>query len=71
MEAKMAKTSLRAASIYCLALWAAIWLVFLVIRFSTFDIRVIPGIGPIMLIALVVAMAAPIVAAVTLAVRRP
>jgi hypothetical protein len=53
---------MRTASIYCLAIWAAIWIAFLMIRFSTLDIRVIPGIGPIMLIALVVAMVAPIAA---------
>jgi len=59
----MAKASLRTASIYCLALWVAIWLLFLTLRFSFFDIRVIPGIGPVMLVALVVALLAPIVAA--------
>jgi len=58
----MAKTSLRTTSIYCLAIWAAIWLLFLLMRLSSFDIRVIPGIGPVMLIALVVALVAPIVA---------
>lgn len=58
----MPKSSLRTASIYCLVLWVAIWLVFLSIRLSWFDIRVIPGIGPIMLTALVVALVAPIVA---------
>jgi len=58
----MAKASLRTASIYCLALWAAIWLLFLLMRFSPFDIRNIPGIGVIMLTALVVALVAPIVA---------
>ena len=56
------KASLRTASIACLALWVAIWLVFMLMRFSSFDIRVIPGIGMIMLIALVVALLAPIVA---------
>jgi membrane protein DedA with SNARE-associated domain len=58
----MAKSSLRAASMYCLAVWVAIWLLFLLIRLSSFDIRIIPGIGPIMLLALVVALAVPIVA---------
>jgi amino acid permease len=58
----MAKWSLRTASIYCLAVWLAIWFLFLVIRLSSFDIRVIPGIGPVMLLALVVALVAPIVA---------
>jgi hypothetical protein len=58
----MAKTSSRTASIYCLAIWAAIWLLFLLMRLSSFDIRIIPGIGPLMLIALVVALVAPIVA---------
>jgi hypothetical protein len=55
-------TLLRTASIACLAIWAAIWLMFMLMRFSSFDIRVIPGIGMIMLTALVVALLAPIVA---------
>ena len=46
----------------CLATWAAIWLMFLMMRFSPLDIRVIPGIGPFMLMALVVALVAPIAA---------
>ena len=58
----MTKTSLRSASIYCLAIWAAIRLLLLSMRLSRFDIRIIPGIGPMILIALVVAFAAPIVA---------
>jgi hypothetical protein len=58
----MTRTSLRTASIYCLAIWAAIWLLYLLIRFSRFDIRVIPGIGPIMLMSLVVVVVAPIAA---------
>jgi hypothetical protein len=58
----MAKVSLRTASISCLALWLAIWLLFLLMRFSSFDIRVIPGIGKVMLAALVVALVAPIIA---------
>ncbi len=58
----MAKWSLRTASIYCLAIWLGIWSLFLLIRLSSFDIRIIPGIGPVMLLALVVALVAPIVA---------
>lgn len=58
----MAKVSLRTASISCLAIWLAIWLLFLLMRFSPLDIRNIPGIGMIMLVALAVALVAPIVA---------
>lgn len=58
----MAKTSLRTAAMSCLAIWAAIWLMFLMMRFSPLDIRLIPGIGPFMLMALVVALMAPLVA---------
>ena len=58
----MAKASLRTASIFCLALWVAIWLLFLLMRLSPLDIRGIPGIGMIMLIALAIALMAPIVA---------
>jgi len=53
---------LRTASISCLAIWVAIWLLFLLMRLSPFDIRDIPGVGVVMLIALVVALAAPIAA---------
>jgi hypothetical protein len=60
----MAKTSLRTASIYTLALWVAIWLLFLLMRFSPFDYRGLPGIGMVTLIALAVAFVAPIVATV-------
>lgn len=58
------KATLRTASISCLAIWAAVWLMFLVMRVSPLDIRTIPGIGMIMLSALGVALLAPIVAAV-------
>jgi hypothetical protein len=70
----MAKASLRTASISCLAIWVTIWLLFLLMRFSPIDIRVIPGIGMIMLIALAVALVAPIVAtglAAAALVRQP
>ena len=58
----MAKASLRTASIYCLALWVAIWFLFLLMRLSPLDIRRIPGIGMVMLTAFAVALMAPIVA---------
>jgi hypothetical protein len=58
----MARASLRTASTCCLALWAAIWFLFLVMRLSPLDIRSIPGIGMFMLIALAIALVAPIVA---------
>src|SRR5450631_4223622 len=61
-EWQMAEVSSRNTSVSCLAIWAAIWLMFLMMRFSPLDIRVIPGIGPIMLMALVVVLVAPIVA---------
>jgi hypothetical protein len=58
----MAKVSLRTASISCLAIWLAIWLLFLLMSLSPLDIRNIPGIGMIMFVALMVALVAPIVA---------
>jgi hypothetical protein len=58
----MFKAPLRTASIACLAIWAAIWVLFLSIRVSSFDIRIVPGIGMIMLVALGTALLAPIVA---------
>ena len=71
---EMAKTSLRTASIYCLAIWVAIWLLFLLMRFSPFKITDIPGVGVVVLAALVVALLAPIVAmglAAVALVRQP
>lgn len=59
---KMIKASLRTAAIACLAMWAAVWLLFLLMRFSPLDIRRIPGIGMVMLGALGLALLAPIVA---------
>jgi hypothetical protein len=56
------KASLRTAAIYCLVVWAAIWVLFLLMRLSPLDIRGIPGIGMIMLVALAAALLAPIVA---------
>jgi hypothetical protein len=70
----MVKPSLRAASISCLVIWAAVWLLFLLMRLSPLDIRIIPGIGRMLLVALGVAILAPIVAtglAVGALVREP
>ena len=64
MDSMKAKPSLRTGSIYCLAIWAAIWFLFMLMRFSPLDIRNIPGIGNIMLGSLVVALVAPLVATV-------
>ena len=58
----MTKTSLRNTSIGCLAIWATVWLLFMLIRISPVDIRGIPGIGPIMLAALAFVLVAPLVA---------
>jgi hypothetical protein len=58
----MVKTPLRTASMFCLAIWAAVWLLFLLMRLSPLDIRSIPGIGMIMLVAIGVALLAPVVA---------
>jgi len=59
----MARASLRIASVSCLAIWAAVWLLFVVMRFSPLDIRSVPGIGGVLLVALGVALVAPVVAA--------
>jgi hypothetical protein len=58
----MAKASLRTASVSCLAIWVAIWLLFLLMRLSPLDIRNIPGIGTVLLIALAVALVCPLLA---------
>jgi len=39
-----------------------IWFLFLLVRVSSLDIRVIPGIGPVMLVLLGAALFAPVVA---------
>ena len=66
--------SLRNASILCLAIWVVTWLLFLLMRLSPLDIRGMPGIGMVMLTALVVALVAPILAtglAFAASVRQP
>ena len=63
----MTKLSLRAASLLCVAIWAGVWTLFLLLRFSSLDVRYIPGAGGILLSALVLSVLAPI-AAVGLAV---
>lgn len=60
----MTRPSLRSASVVCLVLWAALWVLFTVLRFSSLDIRRLPGAGPVMLGALAVVFVAPFVATV-------
>ena len=72
--ARVGGSSWRSASIACIAIWAAIWLFFLIVRFSTFDTRQIPGIGPVMLLLLVAAVITPLAAtvlAVIAAIKQP
>jgi hypothetical protein len=64
----MAKTSLRTGSIVCLALWAGIWALFMLSRFSSFDVRQIPDAGPILLLSLVTVFLAPVAASAMSAV---
>ena len=74
IHAEVPRSQLRRAAICCLAIWAAIWFLFLAIRFSSFDIRIIPGVGPVMLLLLVAALGAPVIAtglAVASLVRQP
>jgi hypothetical protein len=58
----MAKTALRTASIVCLVIWAAIWLLFILMRLSSLDIGRIPDAGKVVFIALAAALLAPIAA---------
>ncbi len=70
----MSQASLRTAIWSCLAIWAAIWVLFLGLRFSPFDVRNIPGVRNILLPALAVTLLAPIFAtglAVVALVRQP
>lgn len=71
---EMTKTPLRTAAIFCLAIWVAIWLMFLFMRLSPLDIRGIPAVGVFVLVALAVALLAPIMAtglAAVALVRQP
>ena len=49
--ASLTKLSLRAASLLCVAIWAGVWTLFLLLRFSSLDVRYIPGAGGILLSA--------------------
>ena len=72
--ARETKWSPRSGAIYCLLAWATIWLFFLAVRFSGFDIRQIPGIGPVMLLLFSAVAAAPLAAsllAVVAVIQRP
>jgi hypothetical protein len=66
--------SWRAVSLACLAIWAGIWILFLGLRVSPLDIRVIPGMAQILLLCLVVSFLAPVIAsglAVVALIRQP
>jgi hypothetical protein len=57
-----------------LAIWVAIWIIFMLIRFSSFDIRTVPGAGPILLFMLVASGILPLatsVLAVVSAIQKP
>lgn len=54
--------ALRNASITCLAIWATVWFAFLIMRFAPFDIRDIPGIGMVVLVALAASFLTPSIA---------
>lgn len=58
----MSYALLRTATWSCLAIWAAIWVFFLGLRFSSLDVRDIPGLRNILLPAFAVALLAPILA---------
>lgn len=68
------KWTLRSGAIACLAVWLAIWVFFMLVRFSHFDIRQIPGIGPVMLLLLAAASATPLagsILALLAVIQRP
>ncbi len=58
----MSHASLRSAAWTCLAIWAAIWVFFLGLRFSSLDVRDVPGVRKILLPAFAVSLFAPILA---------
>jgi hypothetical protein len=70
----MARSSLRSASITCIATWGAIWSLFYLVRHSTFDVSRHPSLGSVALVLLVTVAITPIAAtglAVAAVVRRP
>jgi hypothetical protein len=70
----MARRSLRSASVICIAIWGAIWLLFFLVRHSTFDVSRHPSLGSVALVMLVTVAITPIAAtglAVAAVVRRP
>lgn len=54
--------SLRKIAAACIAVWIVIWIIFMAIRFSTLDVRLIPGAGGMLLLMLTAAAALPLVA---------
>lgn len=71
---EMPKASLRSAALVCLGIWAAVWLLFLLLRFSSLDVRYIPGAPALLLGALAASFLAPVVAlgfAAAALVRQP
>jgi hypothetical protein len=62
MKSGMARSRSQNASLVSLAVWLAVWALFLAAALSSFDVRVIPGIGPLLLAALAASFLAPLVA---------
>jgi hypothetical protein len=62
------RAPLRSGALVCLGLWALIWLMYMAMRFSPFDIHAIPGVGFLLLGSLAVAFLAPVAASAFAAV---
>lgn len=58
----MARNWLRSAALICIALWVAIWLVFIGVRLSSFDVSQHPSLGRLALILLLTVLMAPLLA---------
>jgi len=70
----MIRAPWRFASVSCIAIWAAIWLFFFLVRHSTLDVSQYPFLGSVALAMLVTVAIAPIAAiafAVTAVVQQP
>ena len=68
------KSRLASASMYFLLLWVAVWAFFMMLRFSSFDVRSLPGAGMLFLTLLAYAVLAPLGAAglsVASIIRKP
>jgi hypothetical protein len=70
----MSRSWLQSAAVVCISLWGAIWLLFIGVRFSSFDVSQHRSLGPVLLVLLLTVLVAPLAAigfAIAAVVQRP